>query len=84
MSYNQHVGEEEDRDSGKFSIKAIVDKFKDGDKPGIENVCTSACIFDLKAGRDIIKSKSQNSESKGFPTIDRMELRKALEIAQNS
>ena len=56
---------------GTYSIKAIVDKLSEDNKTKIiENVCKSACIFDLKAGRDVIKSKKENSKSEGFPTIE--------------
>ena len=66
---------------GKYSIKSIVDKLDDDDKVKMADVCTHACIFDLKAGRDIVISKKPNSKSDGFPFIEELELEKAMSIA---
>ena len=80
-SYETHVCEEKDAFSGKYSIRAIIDKLDKNDKVEKKDVCTHACIFDLKAGRDIIKSKMRNSKSDGFPVIEDEDLEKALGIA---
>ena len=58
-----------------------MNKLDDEDEPLIKDVCKHACIYDLKAGRDIIKSKRPNNESDGFPFIEDEELKKALSIA---
>ena len=81
MSYQQHVDEEKTAYSGSYSIRAIVDRLDENDKVEKSSVCTHACIFDLKAGRDIIKSKMKNSKSDGFPFIEDEDLEKALSIA---
>ena len=80
-SYAQHKNEVASALYGKYSIKSIIDKLDDDDNVEIADVCTHACIFDLKAGRDIIKSKKPNSKSDGFPFIEDEELEKAMSIA---
>ena len=59
----------------------------DNDKVEQKNICKCACIFNLKVGEHgkyAVKSKSKNSESDGFPTIEYYYLAGALKIAKKS
>ena len=69
--------------TGPYSVEDILHRYNaDIDDYDLKNVCTSACIFDIKVTKEFpTVNENKYSKSQNFPKIAKKELKKALEVA---